>query len=574
MGRGTTVRYVLGGILSITCAACSNGGGTIRTQAPQSRAELGLLVEGVESKDIDALLASERKVSVRKINDRHQLYEIYGMSETELRQKIKATHIENNAFVERAPAAQSGPVLFNANGRGPKYGKLNPCKKDSQTPTPVIKFETSLKPMDEQQAAFGVHLELGGKVQMSALQSHAHSDFPSTLKFAYLVDPPRNSKVTKTPHDGEQFSFAPDAVGAYQVALVAQDERDVCAAVVARFLVTANPPYQGPNVARIQPNLSIFNHLSPVRAEAAWKISEGKGITIAVIDSGVNYNHPSLASTIATNSKEIPGNGKDDDGNGFIDDLIGYDFVNSDGLPFDDDGHGSHVAGLAAGHGFGMAPLAKILPIKAMTSVGGDIATVAAAVKYAVDQGAQVINLSLGGMGRRPHPAIVRAMDYAEQKGALVVAAAGNGDPMSGLGLNIDLHKAFPASLTNASLVVVASSDPQNGLASYSNYGQESVDIVAPGGLPPKNLLVSATTQNAHGTAFEALFGTSMAAPVVSGIAAQVWSLAPQLSAVQVKEILKSAGQEVARLKLLTTSGRQIDAVSALELTRQNIVSF
>src|SRR5690606_16981905 len=128
-----------------------------------------------------------------------------------------------------------------------------------------------------------------------------------------------------------------------------------------------------------------------------------------------------------------------------IDDVVGYDFANSDSFPFDDQGHGSHVAGLTASSVTGLAKKARILSVKALGPSGGDIASIVGGSFYAVDNGAKVLNMSFGNYGA-PHPKLVEAMDYAEEKGVIVVAASGNGHPMFGIGMNTDVMPNFPSS--------------------------------------------------------------------------------------------------------------------------------
>jgi subtilisin family serine protease len=315
-------------------------------------------------------------------------------------------------------------------------------------------------------------------------------------------------------------------------------------------------------------DLNLFTHLASVHAEPAWAIAQGAGVLIAVIDSGVNYNHPALAPAIQLNESEIPGNGIDDDGNGFIDDVLGYDFVNSDAYPYDDEGHGSHVAGLALGRPFGLARAARLLPVKALSPLGGDIGSIAAAVRYAADRGARVINMSFGATTETAGPVLASALAYAESKGALVVAAAGNGDGMTGLGYDIDQVPVYPAVLPDDGLLTVGACDRQDSLAIYSNFGALSVDMVAPGGLPGLDPIRSVAYENPRGDLFADMTGTSMAAPLAAGVAAQVLSLDPDLTAKQIKDILMEGGETVDELRTVTVSGRRLDALGALNRMR------
>ena len=248
-----------------------------------------------------------------------------------------------------------------------------------------------------------------------------------------------------------------------------------------------------------------------LNAEAAWDITTGRSdVVIAVIDSGVDLDHPDLAANIWVNPGEVPGNGTDDDGNGFVDDVNGWDFFSNDNNPnpdlgnnVDDDGngraddvapHGTEVGGVAAAIGnngnsiAGAAWNAKVMALKVFTDDGGaSTSDVIDAITYAANNGAQVINLSLGSLNDNPcavfSPAFESAVTNAFNQGVVVVAAAGNSNTSKPLS---------PASCTNAisvganghnSTFGVAftgiSKDP-GGRASFSNFGQY-VDVVAPG---------------------------------------------------------------------------------------------
>lgn len=223
--------------------------------------------------------------------------------------------------------------------------------------------------------------------------------------------------------------------------------------------------------------------LTNIRAPQGWDLSTGANwVTIAVIDTGVDLSHPDLAyKTIA-----------------------GYDFVSNDAIPQDDNGHGTHVAGIAAAmsnNGEGIAGVswgANIMPLKVLNSAGsGTYANVAAAIIYATDNDAQVINMSLGGSN--PSTVLEDAVNYAYGRGMVQVAAAGNSGSASVL---------YPARY--APVIAVAATDSFNTRASFSNYGPE-VDLAAPG----------ASIYSLYpGGGYGYRSGTSMAAPFVSGLAA------------------------------------------------------
>ncbi len=533
-------------------SACHSGmQNQTRKQAPTGKDDVGVLVETKDSHEIQQILKRYPEAKLRELNPQHGLFEIFGITPEQVRELAPAAEVSSNRYFDFKLHAVPGPVGLKVDG-------LNPCKSASQFPTAVA---TVTQPVGPVKAVRSV--ELGQTVKINSSKSKPHLLSPSALKSAFILVGPSGSKLGQQIQVGTDLEFTPDALGAYNIFVVVQDSRDVCSLDGVNFIATVNRKFERKQqMGRL--DLSQLTHLARVSAEESWKISQGEGVTVAIIDSGVNYNHPLLAANIALNDKETE-DGQDSDGNGFVDDQLGYDFVNADAFPYDDDGHGTHVAGLAAAQQFGLAPKAKILAIKAMTSMGGDAGSIAAAIQYATDRGARVINLSLGSGGQAPHPAIVRAVNYAEQKGALLVVAAGNGDSQTGLGLDIDESPVFPAALPNENILSVGSSTTTDVLASYSNFGLKGVDVVAPGGQAPVDPMISTAFENPAGAQFVGMSGTSMAAPVVAGIAAQILSFAPEMSPAQVRKVFLESGPEVAELKAVTVSGRHVNAKLALE---------
>ncbi|WP_165886813.1 S8 family serine peptidase [Scopulibacillus darangshiensis] len=214
-------------------------------------------------------------------------------------------------------------------------------------------------------------------------------------------------------------------------------------------------------------------------AVKAWDITKGsEDVIVADIDTGVDINHPDLKDSIWTNKGEIPDNGTDDDGNGYIDDVHGWDFYNRDNTVYDKkqgDDHGTHVTGILAasenGKGVvGIAPRIKVMPLKFLGPQGGTSAMAIDAIAYAKKMGARIINASWGSGPN--DPALKTAI---ENSGMLFVTAAGN------YGWNIDDKPSYPASFDSPNILSVAAVDNSGKLASYSNYGANSVDIAAPG---------------------------------------------------------------------------------------------
>ncbi len=331
-------------------------------------------------------------------------------------------------------------------------------------------------------------------------------------------------------------------------------------------------PYYGAHSIQGRPSNPgrYFSHLDQVNADRAD--NQGEAAVIAVIDTGVYYNHPHLSPNIKTNSNDPHGSnedGRDNDGNGFADDYVGWDFYNGDAYPLDDHGHGTHVAGLAASTVSGIAPQAKILPIKVLGADGrGDLGTIAAGILYAIDQGADIINMSLGGEGGSQINDEIRSMinsvKLAKEKDVLVIAAAGNGGS-DGLGDCNDNAPVYPANINQDNVISVAAVDSYNGLTSYSNFGGATVDIAAPGGDSYSGGLLSAAIPNCYGPCdqseapYVSQMGTSMATPLVSGLAALVKTKFPDYNYKQIKEKIMNGGVKLEDLAGLIRSESVID---------------
>jgi len=217
-----------------------------------------------------------------------------------------------------------------------------------------------------------------------------------------------------------------------------------------------------------------------MNAPEAWDITTGTdALVIAVLDSGVDYNHPDLAANIWTNAGEVGGNGSDDDGNGYIDDTIGWDFFDDDNDPMDGHYHGSHVAGTIAARGNNAAGIAgvcwraKIMPLKVGNLFGANSATLVAAIEYAWRNGARIMNASLGSTNFSQ--AEYDALSSANAAGVLLVAAAGNE------AADNDVTPSYPANYALPNIISVAATDQNDNLASFSNYGASSVHVGAPG---------------------------------------------------------------------------------------------
>lgn len=297
---------------------------------------------------------------------------------------------------------------------------------------------------------------------------------------------------------------------------------------------------------------------APIHLSDAWNSISGNGsaVVVAVIDTGVDYNHEIFrdSGAIWTNPGEIAGNGIDDDGNGFVDDIRGWNFVAGNNDPMDDDNHGTHVAGIVLGTTqdllrYPMQPAKiRIMPLKFLDANG--IGTTSDAVKciyYAVNNGARVLNNSWGGGGYSK--SLLDAVAFAYSRRAIFVAAAGNSS------LNNDVSPTYPASYPVPGVISVAATTDVDSFASYSNYGATSVHIGSPG-----TSIWSSLPNQQYGRSS----GTSMATPFVSGLAALMLRENSNLSAYQVKELIFSGSEVIPSLQNKTITKGRLNAYNSV----------
>ncbi len=292
--------------------------------------------------------------------------------------------------------------------------------------------------------------------------------------------------------------------------------------------VPNDPYYASPQAA----------YLSRLQMPAAWDITTGKPeVVVAVLDTGLDMTHPDLLGGVWENAAEKNGRtGVDDDGNGFVDDVNGWNFPDDNGKIYDDHGHGTHVAGTIAArinNGIGIAGMAGNVTIMPVDVFGGGIGAyedLIRAIIYATDNGARVINMSLGASSYSLGEAM--AVNYAVDHGVVTVAAAGNTG-------NETYH--YPAA--HPAVIAVAATTASDTRASFSTRG-DWVDVAAPG------VSIYATFP---GGRYIYMSGTSMATPHVSGLAALILSVNPALNPAAVRGIIESTVDDLGAL------GRDID---------------
>jgi subtilisin family serine protease/subtilisin-like proprotein convertase family protein len=298
-----------------------------------------------------------------------------------------------------------------------------------------------------------------------------------------------------------------------------------------------------------------------IDAPEAWDISTGShDVIVGVIDTGVDHTHPDLMANIWTNPGEIAGDGIDNDNNGYIDDMHGINAITGVGDPMDDAGHGSHVSGTVGATGnnslgvVGVNHNVSIIGCKFLSAGGtGSIADALTCVNYFVDLKNNGVNVratnnSWGGGGFSQ--AFSDALTTSEEADILFVAAAGNSASDN------DANPSYPSGYDHESILAVASTTHTDNMSSFSQYGLTTVDIGAPG---------SDILSTVPGGGYSVFSGTSMASPHVMGAAALTWSVNPELSAIEMKALIMSSGDENADLDGKTVSGKRLNVKTALD---------
>ncbi|MFC1747187.1 S8 family serine peptidase [Pseudomonadota bacterium] len=326
--------------------------------------------------------------------------------------------------------------------------------------------------------------------------------------------------------------------------------------------------------------------LKQINMEPAWDIAKTSDhkVTVAVIDTGVDFTHPDLQGNMWRNSAEIPDNQIDDDGNGYIDDFYGYDFFDHTPSPMDDNGHGTHVAGTIGAvtdNAIGMAGVAlnvRVMPLKGLNAMGyGPNSALSEAIVYAVDNGAQVINMSFGSFGSTSRT-MTEAVRYAHAQGAVLIAAAGNA------GAPVEL--SHPANIQE--VISVGATTYEDTPSFYSNYG-DILDVVAPGGgssdfsfdslswnniLSLRSSLVNFDDLDV-GEGYVRFMGTSMAAPHVSGLAAMLLSVNSDMSNEEVRQQIRLSAKDLGEVGQDPNYGYgRVDAYEALKQPLPGVTAY
>ncbi len=320
----------------------------------------------------------------------------------------------------------------------------------------------------------------------------------------------------------------------------------------------------------IQSVSGIDVHIQPLW-DRGWTEDFDADTIVAIVDTGINYTHPALQDRVWTNQREIPGDGIDNDRNGYIDDVYGWNFYENNANVYTTEGrleenHGTHCAGTIVSCTTGasirgvaqIAPNVQVMSVKVLGGLHpqGSIADLIQGIRYAENNGASICNLSIGLTQWSEE--LYQVMSQSDM---LFVVAAGNGTSATiGAGYNLDDSLLYPACFSLPNMITVANLQCDGRLHYSSNYSKTYVDLAAPG-----SSIYSTSTESAGNCT---LTGTSMAAPMVAGAAALIWSQDPSLSAEDVKQDILSTVRPLPDLMQKIKSGGTLDISAALGITK------
>ncbi len=302
-------------------------------------------------------------------------------------------------------------------------------------------------------------------------------------------------------------------------------------------------------------NVELSEVTIDANIEKAWEKTEGEDVIVAVIDTGIDITHEDLSNNIWINDKEIAGNGIDDDENGFIDDVNGWNFTENNNNVYNQDkaneeAHATHVSGIIAGikdnqNGItGVAPKAKILPLKVFNNGVAYTSDIINAIEYAEKMGVKIVNCSWGNVEYNNS-----LKEVIEDSEMLFICAAGNSFE------DIDFNPIYPAAFELDNIISVASISQNGNLSSFSNFGEVSVDIAAPG-----EDILSTLPNNTYGK----FSGTSMATAFVSGEAALLLNEFKEKSINEIKNNILESSDRISTLKGRVYRGNKINCSNAV----------
>lgn len=313
-------------------------------------------------------------------------------------------------------------------------------------------------------------------------------------------------------------------------------------------------------------------------SEAWKKFKEGnREVIVAVIDTGVDIHHEDLQNALWVNPGEIPNNGIDDEGNGFIDDINGWNFYDNNNILYKDeyDKHSTHVTGVIAAdrNQIGISGIVGSSKVKVMVlkvlggkEESGYTYAIGDAIRYAENNGAVICNLSFGT--KKSDRNLTDAITHS---GMLFITAAGNGSA-EGRGQDISYNPVYPASYNYENIISVANLLPSGYLNPASNYSGSMVELAAPGTRVLSTVDWGTYKKNLFQEPYGYMSGTSMAVPMVTGVAALLYAQYPELDIFDVKEALIRGNKPLASLTGLVSSGGMLNAAKAMEYAETVII--
>lgn len=363
--------------------------------------------------------------------------------------------------------------------------------------------------------------------------------------------------------------FAQSNFNEFQADYSSQKKGKGRTAELGKAVVTKEKPQKEVEVILNDPAISAGWGLKMTDSQKAWRISQGsRDITVCVIDTGADTKHPDLVKNLWVNKgesgKDSKGRDKasnkiDDDGNGFIDDVNGWNFVDNNNDLHDSHGHGTHIAGIIGAEGgngigiSGVSPKVSLMVLKYYDAKGSDVNNLVNTVKaidYAVKMNCNIINYSGGGIA--PSTEEKAAIERANQKGILFIAAAGNERS------NSDIRKYYPADYGLPNILSVTAIDRFQNVLPSSNYGEQTVDVAAPG-----NDIISTLPGGQYGF----MTGTSQATAFASGVAALVMANNPNMrKASEIKKYLTLTGDNDEKLAGKTRWRKRLNSYKALAI--------
>ena len=413
--------------------------------------------------------------------------------------------------------------------------------------------------------------------------AHDGKRFDNTRLFVKIKDKmPQNSLILKSKHLFGQFYL----VNTTNAKLLAEQ-------IKTQVQLTQKNYYAGrdelPKMEHTKNDEPIFNFsaFNDPKAGRVWSFADDsdhgvsvnksylsplgiakEDIIVAVVDTGVDYQHEDLKGNMWVNQGEIPNNDVDDDNNGYVDDVHGINTLtrengNATGDPMDNHSHGTHVSGTIGAiqnNNIGIAGIAsnvKIMAIRTVPNRGDETdVDVVESFLYAAKHGAKIINCSFGKKKNEGGMIVNETMNHiGENYGVLVIAAAGNESS------NNDKKPKYPASFDSDYLLTVASTTSRGSMSYFSNYGIKTVDLAAPG---------SNIFSTVPGNKYAGMSGTSMASPTTAGVAAEVLSHFPELTPLELKQHLMETVTPVRRFSSKLVSGGRVDLFRALEQINNN----